>query len=184
MPNDLLVDLQLLRPVWPPDGGDAFDMPRDNHRALFETLDEVYETLDVRRALMLVDTQADAHVLCQFLESRHHAYGYVVPNDVYCNDILLNGFEAGATRVLVAQVSDWWQESDFTSRHVLYECDLVVYAGGCKDAAMDVRGWVEGVIERYPDRVRKPIRFLEIGPALFGWNVQWHSDRRVLEELN
>lgn len=177
-----VVDLSLLRPVWVPEtSADAFDETADNDSALFDTLDEIYATHSIHKALVLVQTVADTHVLCDYLESRDHAYGYFTrgPEDA-AGDITLERFESGDTRVLVTTVEGWWNTPEIVCRHLLYECDLVVYAGGDDGAALDVRAWLESVCARFPKRVRTPVHYLAASPALFGWNVMWNSARSVV----
>jgi len=171
-------DLALLRPVWSPDTGDDFDATADNDTALFDTLDEIYATQSVHKALFLVQTVADTHVLCDYLGSRDHAFGYFHrgPQDA-AGDITLERFEAGETRALVTTVEGWWNTPEVVCRHLLYECDLVVYAGADDGAALDVRAWIESVCVRFPARVRKPVNYLAASPALFGWNMMWNSTR-------
>lgn len=186
----VVVDLTLLRPVWHPstvDGDDpasAFDATVDNDRALFETLDEIYETMNVHKALVVTRTNTDAHVLCDYLASRHHAYGYFDrgPEDA-AGDITLERFEAGETRVLVTTRDGWWNTTEVVCRHVMYECDLIVYVGEDDGEAMDLRAWVESVCERFSNRVRSPMRFLAASPALFGWNVMWNPERTAPEVM-
>lgn len=170
-------DLELLRPMWAPDDATALDVTRDNDDALFLTLDEVYARFNVHKALMVTQSMADAHVLCGYLRARDHSHGFYAADDARSKDIALNAFERGETRVLVTTLASWWQELDFVCRHVLYECDLVVYVGQSREEALDVRHWVENVCVGFAGRVRRPVRFLEAGPALFGWDVQWHHER-------
>ena len=176
--SGVVQDIELLRPMWHPDNATAMDDTRENECALFETLDEVYERFNIHKAIMIAQSDADAHVLCGYLTARCHAHSYYVSDDAMSKDIALNAFERGQTRVLVTTVETWWREQEFVCRHALYECDLVVYTGQSREQALDVRQWIETVCAGFEGRVRKPIRFLEAGPALFGWDVQWHHARR------
>ena len=179
----MMVDVSLLRPVWyPADGANnnpnAFSTTAENDSALFDTLDEIYDSINVHKALILVHTLTDAHVICDYLASRNHAFGYFVrgPEDA-ASEITLERFEEGETRVLVSTFEGWWTTPEVVCRHVLYDCDLVVYAGSDDGEALDVRGWIESVCARFPTKVRTPVHYLAASPALFGWNMMWNSTK-------
>ena len=173
-----MVDVSLLRPVWHPhdDSSDAFDTTAANDSALFDTLDEIYDTINVNKALFIVHTLADAHVICDYLASKDHEYGFFDrgPEDAAA-EITLERFEAGETRVLVSTFNGWWNTPEVVCRHVMYDCDLVVYAGSDDGEALDVRAWIESVCVRFPAKVRAPVHYLAASPALFGWNVLYQE---------
>ena len=177
----MMVDVSLMRPVWHPDVGtnDAFDTTGDNNSALFDTLDEIYDTINVHKALVLVHTLPDAHVLCDYLASRDHSFGYFSrgPEDP-ASEITLERFELGETRVLVSTFAGWFYTPEVVCRHVMFDCNFVAYVGSDDGEAMDVRAWIESVCVRFPNRVRAPVHYLAASPALFGWNVLWNPDRK------
>lgn len=174
-----VVDISLLQPVWSPStSDDAFDETSDNDSALFDTLDEIYATHSIHKALFLVESVADTHVMCAYLDSRDHSHGYFSRGPIdSAGDITLERFEAGESRALVCTMEGWWNTPEVVCRHILYDCNLVVYAGLDDGQALDVRAWLESVCTRFPSRVRSPINYLAASPALFGWNMMWNSAR-------